>query len=73
MINYILMKIGTLNKRMIIRGVILSLFVILFSIQASALDYPHSGANIITCDACHSIYGGEPSLLPPWTSLPQWP
>jgi hypothetical protein len=60
-----------INKTFI-RVMVLTIVLSLIAIQASALDYPHSGANIITCDSCHFIYGGEPSLLPPWTShVPQ--
>jgi hypothetical protein len=50
----------------------LTLVLSLIAIQADTLDYPHTGANNITCDSCHFIYGTEPSLLPPWTShIPQ--
>ncbi len=41
----------------------------LVSIQAYSLDYPHTGVNNITCDACHFVYGDEPTLLPAWTNV----
>jgi predicted CxxxxCH...CXXCH cytochrome family protein len=60
-----------INKT-IIRVLFLTLVLSLIAIRADTLDYPHTGANSITCDFCHFIYGGEPSLLPPWTShVPQ--
>jgi hypothetical protein len=43
-------------------------FVLLISIQADTLDYPHYEVNKINCESCHFVYGGEPSLLPPWTA-----
>jgi galactitol-specific phosphotransferase system IIB component len=47
-------------------------FILLISIHADTLDYPHYEINNISCDSCHFVYGGEPSLLPPWTAhIPQ--
>ena len=61
-----------IHKNTVLKALILALILNLIAIQADTLDYPHSGANIITCDSCHFIYGGEPSLLPPWTAhIPQ--
>jgi predicted CxxxxCH...CXXCH cytochrome family protein len=61
-----------MNKKVIIKALVLALALNLISTQAYTLDYPHSGANNIICDACHFIYGTEPSLLPEWTAhIPQ--
>jgi predicted CXXCH cytochrome family protein len=57
-----------MKKKKIIKTLLLTLIISLTAIQADTLDYPHTGANNIGCDSCHFIYGGEPSLLPPWTS-----
>ncbi len=43
--------------------------LLLTAIRAEALDYPHTSVNNITCEACHFVYGGEPSLLPGWTNV----
>lgn len=47
---------------------ILILLLILITMDAYALDYPHTSVNNIGCDSCHYVYAGEPDLLPPWTS-----
>lgn len=54
------------------RILVISVLLIVFTLNAFALDYPHHEINNIGCDSCHFIYGTEPSLLPEWTDhLPQ--
>ena len=55
-----------INK--IIKSLFLTLSICLIAVQADTMDYPHSYMENIECDACHFVYGGEPSLLPLWTS-----
>lgn len=55
-------------KSRVTTGILMSFAIILFiSVQSSALDYPHTEINNISCDSCHYVYGEEPALLPPWT------
>lgn len=55
-----------------VTAVFVLLTLCLIAFNAYALDYPHTDVNNIGCDSCHFIYGGEPSLLPPWTEhIPQ--
>jgi cytochrome c len=56
------------TKKLVIKTLIFALLLALIFIQAEALDYPHNKLNKISCDSCHFVYGGEPSLLPPWTA-----
>ncbi|MBI5408469.1 MAG: hypothetical protein HZA14_03790, partial [Nitrospirae bacterium] len=56
-----------MNKRALFKIAFLAWALILIATNANSLDYPHNGINNIGCDSCHFIYGGEPSLLPPWT------
>lgn len=63
---------GVVQKKTIVNALLLALLFSLAAIPADTLDYPHNEANNINCDSCHYVYGGEPSLLPPWTShVPQ--
>lgn len=54
-------------KRLLFRAWMIAFGIILIYVQSYAIDYPHFGANNIGCDSCHFVYGGQPSLLPPWT------
>ena len=59
---------GTIRKRAIVRTIVLIFLLNFITVHANALvDYPHFDINNIGCDSCHFIYGGQPSLLPPWT------
>ncbi len=58
-----------MKKTKIIKLLFLVLILCLITTQAETLDYPHAGMNNITCDACHFVYGTEPSLLPEWTDI----
>jgi predicted CXXCH cytochrome family protein len=43
------------------------LLILLITFNAYALDYPHYEEKGISCESCHFVYGGLPSLLPAWT------
>jgi predicted CxxxxCH...CXXCH cytochrome family protein len=52
-----------MNKRVIIKALVLAFFLSLTAMQADALDYPHNGTSNINCEDCHYVWGSEPSLL----------
>jgi hypothetical protein len=66
--NRIIKSVNLSNFYSILRILILGLTLSFTAHYVYALDYPHSGINNISCDSCHFVYGGEPSLLPPWTA-----
>lgn len=57
-----------MNNKAIITSLIIAIMLSLTAIKGDALDYPHFGGNYIGCNACHFVYGTQPSLLPPWTA-----
>jgi hypothetical protein len=59
-------KRNKIDRNTKLSAFILTLILTLIAIDAYTLDYP--GANSISCDSCHFIYGTEPSLLPEWTA-----
>ncbi len=46
-------------------AIIITTMLCLATIDANALDYPHSTINNIGCDSCHYVYSDEPSYMPP--------
>jgi hypothetical protein len=50
-----------------LKKLLLALLLILTAVSSyGGLDYPHSSINSIGCNNCHYVYGGEPTLMPPW-------